>query len=82
MKEQVFNTENVWLVHSPRSKNSWYVKCPSRSGAKIFLTGPLGPGVPTSEGPFETSLVPPPEVPEEGVLQAVFYSAHDPRNFA
>ncbi len=82
MKEQVFNTDNVWYIHSPRTKESWLVRCPSRSGAKIFLTGPLGPKVPAAAGPFESELMPPESIPEGAeILQAQFYSAIDQRNY-
>lgn len=79
--EQVFNAENIWMLHSPRSGETWYVKCPSRSGAKIFLCSPQGPGVPAAKGPFYADQVTPEEVPEGKLLQASFYSANDPRNW-
>lgn len=82
MRPAVFIPRTVWCIHSPRSGEYWYIRCPSRSGAKIFLCGPLGPQVPTSKGPFEgwevdeTTLPPGTEI-----LQATFFRANDPRNW-
>lgn len=76
------NPKTVWCVHSPRSGEYWFVRCPSRSGAKIFLCGPLGPRVPTSKGPFEAWEYPEEEIPEGvEILQATFFRANDPRNW-
>jgi hypothetical protein len=82
MREQVFDPENIWRVESSRTGEVWYVKCPSRSGAKIFVCSPQGPGVSTDKGPFYTEPATPDTVPEGQLLQAWFYSANDPRNWA
>lgn len=79
MKEQVFDPENIWEIHSPRSGETWYVRCPSRSGAKIFLS--TMHGVDVKKGPFHSTQVFPEDVPEGKLLQAHFYSANDPRNW-
>jgi hypothetical protein len=82
MRETIFNPETIWCIHSPRSGEYWFVKCPSRSGAKIFLCGPLGPQVPTSKGPFESWEYPKEDIPDSvEVLQATFFAANDPRNW-
>lgn len=75
MKSPVLDASNVWLISSPRTGESWYVKCPSRSGAKIFLTAHpenLGMGVSTSAGPFFSEPVALESVPEGELLEARF----------
>lgn len=81
MKAARFNPDNVWCIHAPRTGRYWYVKCPSRSGAKIFLCGAQGPGVLPSEGPFEAWEIDEAEVPEGKLLTASFFPANDPRNW-
>lgn len=82
MKQHIFSSETVWCLHSPRSGEYWFVRCPSKSGAKIFLCGPLGPRVPASKGPFEAWEYPPEQIPPTvEILQATFFRANDPRNW-
>ena len=81
MKEQVFSPDNIWHLRSMQTNEEWYVKCPSRSGAKIFLCSAQGPGVPAAKGPFFSTQVLPEQVPPGALLQAEFYSAADPRTW-
>lgn len=82
MRPAVFIPRTVWCIHSPRTGEHWYIRCPSRSGAKIFLCGPLGPQVPTSKGPFEGWEVDETKLPPgTEILQASFFRANDPRNW-
>jgi hypothetical protein len=82
MKQAIFSPDTIWCIHSPRSGEYWFVQCPSRSGAKIYLCGNLGPRVDPAKGPFEAWEYRkediPPEVP---ILQATFFPANDPRNW-
>jgi len=82
MKQQTFNPDTIWCIHSARSGEYWFVRCPSKSGAKIFLCGPLGPRVDPAKGPFEAWEYAEEEIPENvPILQATFFRANDPRNW-
>lgn len=80
------NSENIWRLTSHRNKRVFYVKCPSNSGARIFLAEWLNKN--TALGwkffaPFSKDIILPEQIPEgEEVLQASFRSAVDPLNYA
>ncbi len=82
MRQHILASNTIWCVHSARSGEYWLVRCPSRSGAKIYLCGPHGPRVPASKGPFESWEYPEADIPAGvEVLQATFFAANDPRNW-
>jgi hypothetical protein len=72
------NTENVWQLTTARGKKYW-VKCPSKSGAKIYLARVIGI---KGNTPFRAVISSKDSVPEgEKMLQASFPAANDPKNW-
>jgi hypothetical protein len=81
------NTENVWRVTSSNGEREWWVKCPSWSGARIWLAEHLNKteGSFKPHAPFRKGDLPyTPETVPEGVevLQAGFRAVDDPANWA
>lgn len=71
------NPDNVWLL-TTRTGEEHIVKCPSKTGAKLYLASQIG----KEETPFRAELCPA-DRPREGekVLQAEFRQANDPLNW-
>lgn len=67
----------VWEI-TARDFKTHYVRCPSRSGAKIYLAKQIG----SWQGPFRSAQVFESDVPEGcPILQAEFLRPDDPRNW-
>lgn len=72
------NTENVWKLTTAKG-DVYYVKCPSKSGAKIYLAEQIGI---KGNTPFKVEFSTEGSVPEgEKLLQASFRAANDPMNW-
>jgi hypothetical protein len=72
------NTENVWKLTTAKGE-IYYVKCPSKSGARIFLAEKIGI---KGNTPFKAEISSKDSVPEgEKLLQAKFRAANDPVNW-
>lgn len=72
------NSDNVWKVTTAKGEDFW-VKCPSKSGAKIFLAEQIGI---RGNTPFRVEISHPDSVPEgKELLQAKFRAADDPMNW-
>jgi hypothetical protein len=73
------NSDNIWKL-TARTGKEYFVKCPSKSGARIFLAEQIGI---KDNAPFKADLYLPDQIPEGAeVLQAKFRSAVDPLNYA
>lgn len=72
------NTENVWKLTTAKGEDYW-VKCPSKSGAKIFLAEQIGI---KGNIPFSIVISSVGSVPKsKELLQAQFRAADDPMNW-
>lgn len=74
------NPDNIWKLTTAKGE-SFYVKCPSKSGAKIFLAEQIGI---KGNTPFKSAeLYLAEQVPEDAeVMQAQFRRPDDPANWA
>lgn len=72
------NTENVWKLTTKKGEEYW-VKCPSKSGARIFLAEKIGI---KGNCPFKVEFSTEGSVPEgKELLKAHFRAADDPMNW-
>lgn len=77
------NSENIWRLTS-RKGRTYYVKCPSKSGAKIFLAEHINRsgGSFKDHAPFAADIILREQIPEGGkLMKAQFRSAVDPMNW-